>query len=379
MIVSFLFIHRRAFLAWEWPYYSGPVFLRNPWRKLPRVKRFSGEALPDQSKIAVIANDAIGNFVVTTPLMQMLRSRYPQAELHFFGGSRTWEFQKESDSADQSHILHGLSSPDLLALMQEYESSFDFVFNAESTAMSKVFAGVLSGEDTYVAGPCVGPGWRGDFEHGENERGRLWSDKRWIAPDLTERYPFLQSGFIGEIFCRLAYLEGPLPPYRVPSEEPGLHVPPVLIATAASLPEKLWDPAKWRYMLKEIAGMAGRPGLIGASPADQRRYWKGESLEDELVREGLVEDLRGRLTLPQVVGALAKAGAVVTIDNGILHLAVSTGVPTVGLYRHGIHRLWAPPYDNLKVITSGDGGAVFDIPADEVLEAVLVPGGRATV
>ena len=44
-----------------------------------------------------------------------------------------------------------------------------------------------------------------------------------------------QSGFIGEIFCRLAYLEGPIPSYRIPSAEPPIEVPPLLIATSASL------------------------------------------------------------------------------------------------------------------------------------------------
>ena len=58
--------------------------------------------------------------------------------------------------------------------------------------------------------------------------------------------------------------------------------------------------------------------------------------------------MRGRITLPQVAGAIAKAKAVVSLDNGILHLACSTATPTVGLYRNGIHRLWAPPRCRLK-------------------------------
>jgi ADP-heptose:LPS heptosyltransferase len=62
---------------------------------------------------------------------------------------------------------------------------------------------------------------------------------------------------------------------------------------------------------------------------------------------------------------------VITIDNGILHLAAATGTPTVGLFRHGIHRLWAPPFANLTVLTPGEKKAVAEIPVQVVQEAIF--------
>jgi ADP-heptose:LPS heptosyltransferase len=67
---------------------------------------------------------------------------------------------------------------------------------------------------------------------------------------------------------------------------------------------------------------------------------------------------------------LGAAKAVLTLDNGILHLAAATTTPTVGLYRYGIHRLWAPPAPNLTVLTSGDGRRVADIEPDVVVRAL---------
>jgi ADP-heptose:LPS heptosyltransferase len=201
----------------------------------------------------------------------------------------------------------------------------------------------------------------------EDERGRLWQDKEWISPDLVTRFPFLDSGFIGELFCRLAYLEGAIPSYSVTKEEPTIRTPDILIATAASLPEKLWPVQKW---LDLILALPSKPGLIGAKPSQQKEFWQGGSGEEELVAAGLVHDLRGQLTLPQVVGALARAKQIITLDNGILHLGVSTGTPVVGLYRHGIHRLWAPPYKNLTVVTPGEGKPVSDITPEQVLNVL---------
>jgi ADP-heptose:LPS heptosyltransferase len=200
--------------------------------------------------------------------------------------------------------------------------------------------------------------------------GELANDREWIAPDIRQKYPFLKSGHISEIFCRLAYLQGDTPTYRVATEEPGLEVPDVLIATAASLAGKLWPLEKWRETIYWLKDEGYSVGVLGAKASDQKKFWKGDSVEDVLVGENLVQDLRGRLTLAQVVGALAKARAVLTIDNGILHLACATKTPVVGLFRPGIHRLWAPPSQSLSVLIPEEDANVADIPLETVKEAL---------
>ena len=144
----------------------------------------------------------------------------------------------------------------------------------------------------------------------------------------------------------------------------------VLISTAASLPEKLWPLNHWAEATNRISKMGLKVGLLGAKPSDQARYWTGESDETKLLTFGSVMDLRGKYTLPQVVGALKNAKAVLTLDNGILHLAVAAQTPTVGLYRYGIHRLWAPPSDRLTILTPGEGNPVSVISVDRVIEAL---------
>lgn len=342
------------------------------------MTRYSGQPLPENYRIAVIANDAIGNFVVTTPLLQMLRSATPQrrnaatpiCEIHYFGGTRTWELQQASTLPDQTFILHGASSREIAQMALDRGGTYDLIFNCESTPLSKTFAGLLASDRGYVAGPCMGKGGRGELPYQDDERGDLWRDKQWIAPDITTKYPFLRSGFIGEMFCRLAYLEGDIPPYEVPSSDPGREVPDVLIATAASLPEKLWPAEKWVETLAWLKHRGITSGLIGAKPSAQKEFWKGESAEEQIVASGHIYDLRGEFALPQVAGALAAAKAVLTLDNGILHMAVAGGRPVVGLFRHGIHRLWAPPYPNLTVLTPGEDRSVAEIEVCTVQEAL---------
>ena len=336
------------------------------------MKRYQGEALPERARIAVIANDALGNFVAATPLLQMLKARCPGCELHYYGGTRTAELQDASDLIDRSLRLHGTppreSAFDVLARTQT--GGYHLVVNLESTVLAKAFVAIACSAGSYAVGPAVGADGRGELAYADDDRGRLAADKGWMAPDVRERYPFLQSGFIGEIFCRLAYLDGPIPGYRVPIEPVEEPIPTVLVATAASLPEKLWPIENWRTILERLKANGISVGLVGAAPSEQRRYWKGEGGEEELVSGGLAEDLRGRWALPQVAGALSQAKVVLTIDNGKLHLATAAGVPVIGLFRHGIHRLWAPPSNTLTVLTAGEDRTVADIEVDKVWEAL---------
>lgn len=335
------------------------------------MRRFSGQALPEDCRIALITNDAIGNYVVVTPLIQMLREQYKPSVLHYYGGTRTEELWQRDPNIDWGFPFHGSSPSKCVSSWQEAGGTgYDLVINVEQGAWAKAFAAIISCDAAYVCGPTLGEDGRKDLPFSDDGRGDLWRDKEWIAPDLTERYPFLETGFIGEIFARLCYLNGPMLSYRIMRHDAPCQVPDVLIATAASLPEKLWPLGSWIETLKWLRSKGMSVGLLGAPSKAQGQFWTGADAEGSLVTEGLVEDLRGTMTLPQVADALAKAKVVLTIDNGILHLAAAGARPIVGLFRHGIHRLWAPPVQNLRVITPGEGKEVSEIPVKAILEAL---------
>ncbi|HLK13477.1 MAG TPA: glycosyltransferase family 9 protein [Fimbriimonadaceae bacterium] len=331
------------------------------------MKRYTGEPIVPGARIAVVANDALGNFVIATPLLQMLRAAHTPASLDFFGGLRTAELQSASDLIDSARNLHGPPIAEALESVAE-AGTYDLVVNLEAGPLAQVAAGMLAGCEGSVVGPCSGPGGRGTLASADDDRGRLAADPNWMRPDLLAAYPFLQSPWIGEIFCRVAYLEGPIPPYRLPSATPQGEIPEILIATAASGADKLWH--GWSEALELLRMRSRSVGLLGAPPAAQRAFWQGDDLEERLVKEGLVHDLRGKFTLPEVVGALSLAKAVFTLDNGIMHLAAATPTPTVALFRPGIRRLWAPPSGTLHALEPAEGCPVSSIPIKDVLEAL---------
>lgn len=299
----------------------------------------------------------------------MLRAKFPSARIAYFSGPRTEEFWCCDPHIDFGGYVFGRPPAETIARASE-QGPFDLMVNVEWSAWPKSFVGLLATEDTAVVGPSLGPTGRSDLEWSDDLQGQLWQDQEWIAPDIRKRYPFLDSSFIGEIFCRLAYLEGPVPSYSVPTEAPAGDVPEVLIAMSASLPEKLWPGEKWKSALAALREEGRTIGLLGAPPSMQGKFWLGNAAEQEIVDLNLAQDLRGRFSMPQVVGALARAKLVLTLDNGILHLAASTRTPTIGLFREGIHRLWAPPALNVAVLSPQPGEIVSAITVQQVLEAV---------
>jgi len=302
-----------------------------------------------------------------TPLMQMLKAKYPGCTLLYCGGVRTKELADASDLPDERFDLHGAATSDFMQFLRDVQPC-DLVFNSESHPMPMVTAGLLAGDSGYVCGPCMGAGGRDVLPFANDERGKLWADTKWICPEITQRYPFLETGFIIEIFCRLAYLEGPIPRYRVPSANPGIEVPDVLITTSASYPTKLWTTEKWVEAMTSIKERGYSAGLMGAPPKFAGTWQVGD-VDTVLVEKGLVQDLRGKLSLPQVVGAVARCKQLLSIDNGIAHMATSTDTPIVALFRNNIDRLWAPRnVPNLTIIQppTPDG-----LPADIEVKTVL--------
>jgi ADP-heptose:LPS heptosyltransferase len=333
------------------------------------MKRFQGQILSGAPRIAVIAFDALGNYVVATPLLQMLRRKYRPKRIDLYSGARTEELWSVDPNIDAGFRVFG-ASPREVAVMALERGPYDLVVNLEASSWACALAALLCDECSYVVGPCLGPDGRRDLAFAPDPVGKLAADRDWTAPDLLDRHPLLCTPFIGEIFCRLAYLDGSVPAYSVPSSVPAIEIPPMLIGVSASLEEKLWPLERWEAALSHFKKLGVPVGLLGAPPSAQRQFWLGESIEHVLVQKDLVLDFRGRLSLPEVVGAIGQAKAVLTIDNGILHLAASTKTSTVGLFRNGIHRLWAPPTENVKVLAPLPGDAVASIKVEEVLEAL---------
>jgi len=339
------------------------------------VQRFRGGPLPERPNIALTANDALGNFAVCTPLIQALQWKYPGCTLDYYGGERTKQFEERESAISWRCSLHGQPWDEVVQAARARAAEitgYHLVVNAEAGGLNKRLAAEI-GQSGSVCGPCFENDSKTDLPFENDERGDLWRDKNWVDAGLSRRFSFLETGFIGEIFIRLCYIgampaaewKGGIPKYRFATETPPIEIPEIIISTGASLSTKLWPLVKWRQFLARLRQNGFSVGLVGAPPKKQVEFYHSAEDESKLINEGLAVDLRGKLTLPQVAGALQNCKAVVTIDNGILHIAAAFDKPTVGLFRPKIANLWAPPNPNLRVVSANDAVAEISVEAVE--------------
>lgn len=113
----------------------------------------------------------------------------------------------------------------------------------------------------------------------------------------------------------------------VASQLAGLGIAPgqyVVVAPATRWPTKLYPPRHWRKVIAELT--RERPVVLAGAPDEQ-------ALCAELAEpfDGAAANLAGRTSLPELVGLLASAAAVVCCDSAANFLAPAVGTPSVTL------------------------------------------------
>lgn len=310
------------------------------------MRRFEDQPLGPTPTLVVLGSAKLGNYVVLQPLLRGLRRKYPAGRLVYVGSRRTAELEALNPWIDEALPLAELAGEAITAL-QEWRTRLpgpvDLVINADGHS-SHTVAWVEALAPRFVVGAAPLP-------VGEHPLQRLACDPRWADDDLVHRYPgWIGSNSIRELHCRVAFLQTDYEHVELPRLDPPADLPPLLLAVNGERPAKLWPTAHWLALLdrlgRELGQEPGRIGLLGAPPGARRG--PGEGSEAALLEAG-VRDLRGRLSLPQLIGALAASRLLVCIDSGPMHLAAAAGCPTLAIFgtdEAGLgaspRSLWAP-------------------------------------
>lgn len=328
---------------------------------LPRLmRRFQDEDLGPRPRIVVLGAPKLGNYVVLQPLLRGLRHKYPSAHLTYVGSQRTRELERLNPWIDTSLSLAEQGRAALPALGKwrrtgadhGQREGVDLVINADGHAPHTA-AWTQALAPRFVVGAAPIP-------PGDHPLHALALDPHWASPALVERYGgWIASNSIRELHCRVAWVDTDFERVELPSEPPPPGLPPVLIGVNGERAAKLWPLENWLALLerlhREMGLAAGAIGLIGGPPPAEPRQ-AGDRLERALLARAGLRDLRGRLSLPALVGALARSRLCIAVDSGPLHLAAAAGCPTVALFgtdADGIgaspRDLWAPRADHVWI------------------------------
>lgn len=282
-------------------------------------------------RILVLRGGALGDFLVTLPLLARTRAAFPGARVELVGNREAAAIGVDAGLLDAVHSQHdarwlalGLDAP-LPAALREWLGAFDLVVN-------------------------------------------FWPD-----PDgtLARRFPvgphqvFLARGALPASAPAAAHYAGildalgapPVPPYYALAEtDPGART--IVLHPGSGSPRKNWPLDRWRPLAAWLRATHSNPVLALAGPA-----------EPPAAADLGVSVLAG--ALPEVIAALRGAVLFLGHDSGISHLAAACGVPSILLFGPTDPARWAPPAPHVRVLQRGT--ALAEISLAEVQAAV----GRA--
>jgi ADP-heptose:LPS heptosyltransferase len=327
----------------------------------------------------------LGDVVMSTILLEVLRKGAPDLDigylcesahgavlinhpcinrLHLLGVQRSNADAQSRSSGEsmsgRSQTSHGTLATVFKLKKQGYDAAVDLFFNPRSAWLIR-----FAGSGVRICGDAGSR--RKLFTHSviRQEFGQA-SD-----PSPHNILKSLAPGGLGEHLCRLAplhhepsgldfvhwleqnYPTGSLRPSIAPavvsdkakedlhSHGVSLGEPYIVAAPTATWDSKMMPVSIWRETLAQLAGATGMKILVVTAPGSRILF---ESLRDTSLSSGIT--VLEPMKLPDVLGLIQGAKALLSVDGGIMHAAVAMGVPTVGLFGPTDPEMWFP-YEGL--------------------------------
>lgn len=270
----------------------------------------------------------LGDIVLSTPLLDTLRERYPDARIEYLASEPHVQVLEGHPSVDVLHRLPARPGPgDFLNTLRALRSGapIDWAFDLFSNPRSAVLV-ALSG-----ARQRVGSDRGARARLYQHRRKRPEGDRSAVRHHLDKLVPLLGDRPSPRP-TRLA-----VEPARTGAVLRALGLESrrfAVVHPGSTWPDKAWPRERWAELLRGLdRSQTGEPVLV-CPP--------GESSMAEQVAEACGARLLPILSIPELSALLAAARLYVGNDGGVLHMAVAHRVPTVGLFGPTEPDIWFP-------------------------------------
>ena len=290
----------------------------------------------NRGAILVIRGGAMGDFIVTMPVLAALRERFPETRLELVAypgpaslavaSGQAHAFRSiESRGLAGYFARHGALDPDWAAYFSGFNIIFSFLYDPDGFFQQNV---VSVTKAQFIAGP-----------HRPDETKFLHVTEQFLEP--------LQ---------RLAIFE----PDPVPRLWLGSHLDPstpeLALHPGSSSESKNWPEKNWAALLTDLVDTTDlRFFLFGGEaegerlsrlapqiPSERREVWNGRPLAELAVR-------------------LNRASAFVGHDTGPGHLAAALGLPGLTLWGTTNDLVWRPRSERFKLLKPPGGLATLSV------------------
>ena len=325
-------------------------------RQLDRAARrgVSSDVTPAvKAGTLVLRGGAVGDFVVTLPLLNALRCAFPNEALDLVAHPAIASIASAVGLADAVHSIESASLSPFFSRNAPLPVDWSERFRAAARVISFLHDpdGVLvenvrrAGANSWVAGPPR-----------PIDGGGLAA--RQLAQPI-ERALGLSPGDPASFRLKLdctAHEEAELSLVQAPW---------IALHPGSGSPRKNWPVARWIEVAQGLVEQ--RPNLrfvIIGGEADRAAL---QSIGGALA-PGRIRIMEGA-PLPQVAAWIAACEMFLGHDTGISHLAAATGIPCVLLFGPSDASVWLPPQPRVRKLQPATG-VIGDISVERVLTAI---------
>ena len=301
------------------------------------------ESTSDESpRILVIRGGAIGDFILTLPVLAALRERFPQADIEVLGYPRIASLAL---SGGLAKAVHALESPGL-AMFFAKDGSFDPEWREFFGQFAIVISYLFDPDGIFETNvKSCGPRQFIAAQHRPDEAKLIHASDVFLKP--LEQLTI----FDGDPVARL--------------ELPGLakHKNCLALHPGSGSESKNWPEQNWGELALHLLDHSTMSLLLVGCEAEGERL---QRLANGMPSDRL--EIAQHIPLGDLAPRLANCAGYIGHDSGVTHLASALGLPTLVLWGPSNQTIWRPLGEKVRVLNQHSELAALSL--ETVLEGI---------
>lgn len=298
---------------------------------------------PALARLLIIRLSSLGDVVLTTPILHLLRAQYPRAQIDFLTRPAYQDLVRAHPGVDRV-LLFEPEAGFCATLHTLRQTRYDLVLDLHRTLRSRLFVYGLRA--------------RRRMTYGKRTLRRAllvrlgWNTLRAMTP-IPARYaaPLRRLGLTAPLVGPAVYLtpesQDAMRAY-VQQAWPGQPVPPLIaVAPGARWPTKQWPVARFAQAVQHLA-QAQRAAVVVLGSAEE------QPLAQALAQQLSVPVLNsaGQLSLMHTAALLQQCRMLLSNDSGLMHLATALSVPVVAVFGPTVQEFGFYPFQARAEVVS---------------------------
>ncbi len=285
-------------------------------------------------RILVIRGGAIGDFILTLPVIAALRRQFPQAHLELLGYPHIAQLALAGGLVDRVQPIEarglagffargGTLEPDLMDYFSEFDLVVSYLYDPDEIFKTNVCRCSVG---QFIAGP-----------HRPVETAGIHATQVYLKP--LERLAIFDADPIPRLTLNAQ------PPGTMKRSEGGSTRTRIALHPGSGSETKNWPETKWAELIHKVMATTDWSILLIGGEAEGERL---QRLAGAMTPARF--SLARNVPLPELAGRLQACGAFAGHDSGITHLAAAVGLPCVALWADTLEEIWRPQGERLVVL-----------------------------